>query len=150
MCRTFALLCLLLAAGCDEGGGEESASPDPTSPAAGDTYVAGLQKAGADEQITARLLEAHPAPPERGNNRWVLEVVDGATPLTGCVLVLDPNMPAHGHGTWEDAVVTEMEAPGRYAVEPILLYMPGLWEIPITITCGEVTDTVRYAFWIEG
>ena len=142
-------ICALLLVGCDDGDG--NSTPDRTSPEAGDTYVAGLEKAGAASKINVRLLEAHPAPPERGDNQWVLEVLDGeATPLAGCILVLDPDRPAHGHGTWKDAVVTEMDTPGHYSVDPVFMFMPGLWEIPITLTCGEVSDTVLYAFWIEG
>ncbi len=145
--RFLLLLCLPILA-CDDAEADDTPGPDAGWPPAGDTYVAGLEKAG--ETLRVRLMEALPAPPERGENRWVLEVVDAEeTPLTGCTLVLSPDMPAHGHGTWKEAEVTEQEA-GRYVAEPVFLYMPGLWEIPIEVNCGSAGDTVVYAFWIEG
>lgn len=144
----WALLFSLLFLGCDDGGDDDgSAGVDPTSPEAGDTYVAGLEKAGA--QLTVRLVEALPAPPEKGDNRWILEVQAGDAMRDDCELVLTPDMPAHNHGTWKDVVVTP-QGEGRYEADPVFLFMPGLWEIPVDITCGELTDNVVYRFWIEG
>lgn len=149
---TLAALALFCVTGCDE---ESSDDPmvqmEPEAPPAGDTYVAGLEKAGADGMLRVRLVDALPAPPELGDNQWMFEVVDmdGQT-IEGCTLNVDPRMPAHGHGTNKDADVTEMGA-GRYEATPIDLFMPGLWVTQVDIDCGESTqDSVIYEFWIEG
>lgn len=148
----FALTCLCLT-GLTAGCGESDDSPDPEgppAPPAGDTYVAGLEKLGADGVLKVRLVDALPAPPDRGDNTWTLEVLDmGDSPIDGCSVRLDPRMPAHGHGTNKDAEVTAMDG-GRYMAEPVDLFMPGLWVTSINLECGEMTDTVIYEFWIEG
>jgi nitrogen fixation protein FixH len=147
-----ALLTLACAPGCDEA---ESTDPapmmEPDAPPAGDVYVAGLEKDVANGMLRVRLVDALPAPPELGDNRWTLEVVDmdGQT-LEGCAVELDPRMPAHGHGTNKDAEITEMGA-GRYEATPVDLFMPGLWVTEVGVDCGDgVADSVVYDFWIEG
>ena len=55
-------------------------------------------------------------------------------------------MPAHGHGTSVDPIVTET-APGTFVAEPLYLFMPGSWELRMT-TSGSVDDTAKAAFEI--
>ncbi len=144
---------VLLACGDDASSGNAApaAGDAEAPPPEADTYVAGLEKAGEEGRLMVRLLDSRPAPPQRDENRWLLEVTDGAgEPLTGCALVLDPDMPAHGHGTYEEAVVTEQETPGQYVADPVLLFMPGLWVVPIEVTCGDLSDHVSFSFQIEG
>ena len=140
-------LLLFLVLACDDGDGEQ-VEGEPQTP--GDTYVAGLEKVGP-AGLKTRLLDALPAPPERGDNTWTLEVLgpDGQ-PLEGCELVFTPDMPAHGHGTWKTVETSVMDAPGTYRADPVFMFMPGLWVVPIDLTCGALTDRVEYAFWIEG
>lgn len=145
------ILGLLLVAGCDDGNtGGDGADAGSAAPPAGDTYVAGLEKAGGEGQLSVRLMAATPAPPELGDNTWTLEVVDAAgEPRSGCTVTIAPRMPAHGHGTNRPTVVTEAE-PGDYSATPLDLFMPGLWEIPVAVTCGAVEDRALFEFWIEG
>lgn len=157
MTRTLCLLLALgLVAGCDAteeqttpgAGGDAGAAP-PHDPPEGDIYVAGLEKAGAEGHLKVQLLDALPAPPERGDNTWELRVLSMAdTPLTDCTVAVVPDMPAHGHGTTPVEIAAGGD--GTFSVRKLNLFMPGLWIIPIDLTCGDVTDRVIYEFWIEG
>jgi len=55
-------------------------------------------------------------------------------------------MPAHGHGTSVNPTITET-APGTFLAMPLYLYMPGSWELRMTIS-GTVDDTAKAAFEI--
>lgn len=71
-----------------------------------------------------------PAPLPRGEP-FAIEVVatDAAgAPLQGASLIVDCTMPHHGHGMNVRPVATQVE-PGRWKVEPMLLHMPGRWEL---------------------
>ncbi|MFZ4721819.1 MAG: hypothetical protein ACOYMI_01565 [Phycisphaerales bacterium] len=52
---------------------------------------------------------------------------DGS-PLAGHVLGVDCTMPHHGHGMNVRPVITETGI-GRWSVDPMLLHMPGRWEL---------------------
>lgn len=151
--RLTSLLCAALVCfvGCVED--SDPADPmtmEPEAPPAGDTYVAGLEKAGAEGLLRVRLIDAQPAPPAIGVNQWMFEIVDSAGQvLEDCALDLDPRMPAHGHGTNTDADITEM-GEGRYEATPVDLFMPGLWVTQLSVDCGGMQDSVIYEFWIEG
>jgi len=146
----------LLFVGCD-GGDDPIADAghaslrDAGPPPAGDVYAAGMEHVGEAGRLKMALLEAEPAPPDRGDNRWTVRVLDADdVPQGGCALEVKPFMPAHGHGANKDAVVTPAAEPGEYVVEPLDLFMPGLWEVRFTVECGGVTDNVLFSFWIRG
>lgn len=148
--RTLTLLALLGLIACDDAETGPMPSAEPDAPPAGDTYVAGLEKSGANGLLQTRLVDARPAPPELGDNRWVIEVVDmDGEVIEDCVVALDPRMPAHGHGTNKVAEVNEISA-GQYEATPVDLFMPGLWVTAVDIECGDMKDSVIYEFWIEG
>ncbi|MCG8558134.1 MAG: FixH family protein [Proteobacteria bacterium] len=113
----------------------------------GDTYVVGLEKQG--NQLTVALVDALPAPPARWKNAWTIEVRDAAgMPVERAAITSTPFMPFHGHGTNKEAVITEMGG-GRYQLDPVWLFMPGVWEVTLQITpAGEPADSVKYAFCI--
>lgn len=116
-----------------------------------DDYVAGLEKVGAGG-VKVALVESVPAPPAKGDNTWQLSVVDNAdTPLEGLTLEVTPNMPDHGHGTPVEAVVTAGAEAGQYEAGPVNLWMPGLWEVTVSVSDGaDVNDEVVFSFCIEG
>ena len=71
-----------------------------------------------------------PAPLPRGEP-FAIEV--SATdsvgrPVEGAALIVDCTMPHHGHGMNVRPVATPV-GPGRWKVEPMLLHMPGRWEL---------------------
>ncbi|MEM9489707.1 MAG: hypothetical protein AAGC55_11210, partial [Myxococcota bacterium] len=61
-------------------------------------------------------------------------------------------MPDHGHGTNTPAAITEMaDGDGEYMVTPIDLWMPGYWELTISIDDGAgLADEVVFSTCIEG
>jgi hypothetical protein len=88
-----------------------------------------------------------PAPPTVGTDAAQLSFVDGSgAAAAGLGLTVVPWMPAHGHGTSVNPTVTET-APGIFVATPLYLFMPGSWELRMTIT-GSVDDTAKAAFEI--
>ena len=118
-----------------------------------DEFVAGLSKAGAAGTLNFTLVSAVPAPPARGDNTWVLQVnamsagVVGA-PVSGATLEVTPFMPDHAHGTPLSVEITPEATDGQYKLEPVNMWMPGLWETTIDATAGTDTDRVVFRFCI--
>lgn len=90
------------------------------------------------------------ASPALGENVVLVEVddADGA-PLAGAVVTLSSWMPAHGHGSPDEAVVTET-SPGHYRAAPVTLHMPGTWEITVRAESGAEFGEVTLAWEIGG
>ena len=98
-----------------------------------DTYQPGMTRTG-DHGFTVALLASVPGPPPRGNSAWDLRITDGAALARDALaLRVTPYMPDHGHGTAVVAHVTAAGGDGRYHVEPVNLWMPGLWSIRVAI-----------------
>jgi hypothetical protein len=102
----------------------------------------------SDQGITVALQSSMPQIPERGNNQWVVHVLDETqTPISGCQIVLKPFMTEHMHGGTN---VTATEGNVAYLFEAINFFMPGLWEITFDITCGDKMAQPKYSFRVEG
>jgi hypothetical protein len=116
-----------------------------------DTYRPGLERSGP-AGYTVTLVDAQPAPPARGNNAWRIRVLKpNRTPARGANLSVDTWMPDHGHGSPITASVTAGAAAGEYVLDPVSLFMPGTWEVTITIRSGATeVDAVTFTFCIEG
>lgn len=152
-------VCLLAAGSCDDGddaeadddaGADEAPVPSCETETRNDTFTVGLEK--TDDRIRVVFVEAQPAPPARGDNRWTVQVLDVNTgePLSGCAGEATPWMPDHMHGTTVEAHVTPGASPGEYVVEPVNLYMPPLWDVTLDFTCpGEIAGTVVFTFCFE-
>lgn len=68
--------------------------------------------------------------PAKGTNVWTVQIADAATkvPLDGLAIKVTPRMPDHpNHGTL-DVVVSPLDT-GAYHVEPLYLWMAGLWNV---------------------
>lgn len=153
---TLRVAAVWLFAACD---GEESGSEsnDETSGGPGcdaetrdDSYAVGLERSG--DHVTARFVDAMPAPPDRGDNRWVLDILDRGTltPLGEFDLEVDPFMPDHMHGTSIACNVTPTDVPGQVSLEPVNLFMPGLWEVRLNFALDEgATDQVVFRFCVD-
>jgi len=114
----------------------------------GDRYVPGLSKRG--EALQFSLVEALPAPPQRGQNAWRVAITDlSGAAQSGCALSVSVFMPEHGHSSPVPPVATETEVAGEYAVTGIDLFMPRLWEVTVNATCAGGEDSAVFAFWIE-
>jgi hypothetical protein len=76
--------------------------------------------------------------PAKGTNVWTVRITGGAAgaPLDGLTVKVTPRMPDHpNHGTL-DVVVTPIDA-GTYDVEPLYLWMAGLWNVKFEIQGAE-------------
>jgi hypothetical protein len=80
--------------------------------------------------------------PVRGENRMLFVITSALSgaPAVGLDLDVVPWMPVMGHGTSTRPVVEAGDAPGRYVVAEVNLFMPGLWELRTTITGQGTTD----------
>lgn len=130
----------ILAACSDDGAGPSDASNAGSAGAGAescsgdfDEYAPGMSKAADPGELTLRLEDANPAPPGFGTNVWTLLVLDeNDAPVTGASVQATPYMPAHTHGSAE--VVVEERGEGEYRLEPVVLNMPGVWEVAIDVT----------------
>lgn len=144
-----ALLIAFTACGDDGTTAGVDAEPDCMASGRGDTYAPGLEHVGP-EGIAVRLMASVPAPPARFDNTWTIQVADATAALRDdATISVTPWMPDHGHGTTKDAVITPQGANGTYELDPVNLWMPGLWEVRLRIELDAVTDNVVFAFCIE-
>lgn len=78
-----------------------------------------------------------PDPPIVGRHTMTLSVTDlSSTPVLEASIEVDPQMPAHGHGSNETPLVTEI-GEGTYEAYPVTFTMPGTWEVTVHATAGE-------------
>lgn len=115
-----------------------------------DEFGVGLSKTG--EMFTVTFMDATPAPPIRDFNTWTLKVEDGdGDPVDELEWEVFPWMPDHGHGTPTPVVVSPTGEPGEYELDPLNLFMAGLWTIDLVLAMPEDggEDTVQFAFCIE-
>ena len=81
-------------------------------------------------------------PPVRGVNTVELTITDGAgKPVPSLVIGITPWMSAHGHGASTRPEIKDVGA-GNYVATDVNLYMPGRWDLRITLAtpAGETTD----------
>ena len=98
------------------------------------------------------VVETSPAPPDRGDNTWTVQLLDAAgTPVAVTGMTGAPFMPVHNHGTsppnYRGATTNQVV----WTVGPFDLFMPGLWELRLTI--DRIADTQNVAvvpFCVEG
>lgn len=121
--RTWIRVALLVQLSCASGGGSNDAELVAESTA---TSSSGRL------QVTARTIDGEP--PARGANSFEIEIVrsDGGAATQSGIEAVTPWMPAMGHGTSARPTVAEI-GEGRYRVDSVLLFMPGLWELRVSI-----------------
>lgn len=142
----------LFASACSSSGdqGDDGTSYNCADETRDDDFVVGLQKTGQNGKLTFTLLEATPAPPSRGDNTWVLQLTSqgAAAPVTGAAMIVTPFMPDHQHGTPTTVVVEPMPQAGMYQLQPVNMWMPGLWQTTIEAQNGQDTDKAVFSFCI--
>ncbi|MEX1367713.1 MAG: FixH family protein [Nannocystaceae bacterium] len=113
-----------------------------------DDFVVNLAKDGARHTVT--LVQAEPAEPIRGDNAWTVMITDASgAAMEGIALDARPWMPDHGHGSAVEESVTELGA-GEYEIEPLNLFMAGLWEVTLVLTDADgEADEVMFAVCVE-
>jgi hypothetical protein len=118
-----------------------------------DTYTAKLSKLGANGALDFELTESEPAPPAKGANTWTLTVTDLDGNALDGTLAVELVMPDHGHGTSVPPVVSFDEASGSYTVNPVYLFMPGVWRITVEYygpADEKPVDSAAFYFCIAG
>lgn len=142
-------------AACDDG---ETPSTAPADTSDGtencQTYVQGISAATPEGTYTVAISEATPAPPDKGLNTLMLTVTDaGGNPVDGGItLVVEPWMPAHGHGS-TNVTATARGSNGEWDAPDVNLIMPGAWEFRMLITEDADTATEHkavFTFCAEG
>jgi hypothetical protein len=153
----FGLLALAALGGCG--------SPAPAGPPDGSVgelydcmaetramaYRPGLTIDSKSGALRAILVESDPGPPARGSNAWTVKIVDANdVPQDGLTVSAAAFMPDHGHPATIKAVV-EAKGGGAYSMEPIYLYMPGYWEVTVTMQPpGGAKDSAVFPVCIPG
>ena len=130
-------------AGPDGASGEVDAPPTVDcdgEPA--DVYSPGMIRTSANGAMI-ELISSDPAPPARFYNTWVVRSPDG--PITA----VTPFMPAHGHGTQTPVVITATGNPDEWQLDPVDLWMPGLWEVRIDVDTGDASERIVFRFCIS-
>ena len=154
--RALAAITLATLVGCATAGcadkGDSAVEDDDCAFGGVDTYTAGIEKISGGGLFTVAITAADPAPPDRGDNTWSLLVLDaGGTAVEGGVVVIEPFMPAHGHGTTPATFDAEARGDGAYEVGPFDLFMPGLWEVAVdVIDSAGASDDAVFTFCVEG
>lgn len=138
---------LATACGSDDDPGNQvvDCSDEPRA----DVYAAGMSKIG-ENGLEFVLVGSDPTPPDRGDNDWTIQVIEAATPASDLILDVVPFMPDHGHGTPKVPEITT-GADGMYDINPVNLWMPGLWEVTVSASDDDgLLDSVTFAFCLDG
>ena len=92
---------------------------------------------------SARIKSATPAPPQKYENAWEVELLDGdGEPLADAELVfVEPWMPAHSHDGGLIPEIRSMEEPARFAVDR---WMGGVWEVRLDVKSGDEQFRLRF------
>lgn len=69
---------------------------------------------------------------------WAVEALDGAPEAAG--LLVEPWMPAHGHGGATNPTTTPVE--GGFVTTDLQLHMPGEWELRLRVDGDGVDDVL--------
>jgi hypothetical protein len=120
----------------------------------GETFTPGLEH--QTETIDFKLISADPAPPSRGDNAWVVQLNSMASGVVGAPMAgmensisVTPFMPDHQHGSPIEVQVTPVAGqPGQYTLDPVNLWMPGVWQTTIAVSSTTTVKTV-YTFCLS-
>lgn len=116
----------------------------------------GLAKAGDLGVLSFRLAQVQPAPPAKGSNTFQLEITDASGAAVAGALKVDLKMPDHGHGTSVQPKTSFDPTTSEWTVDPLYLFMPGVWRIQLEAYDGAATtgvaplDRTTLFFCIEG
>ena len=116
----------------------------------GDSYSAGMSKDGARGNFSLVLVESDPTVMGAGRYTWTVKLLDSSgDAVPDATLSVEPWMVAMNHGAEPNAIVSD-EGGGIYTLDPVNLFMAGLWEVRVDIAAGGTSDEVVYAFCLSG
>jgi hypothetical protein len=114
-------------------------------------YAPNLTVTSASGALDFILLNSNPAPPAAETNVWAMKITNSSgvsqPDVTANVV---PFMPDMGHGT---SIVPSMTSngDGTYAVQPLYLFMAGVWTITFTtVPASGPSDSAVFFFCVEG
>jgi hypothetical protein len=126
----------------ERGAAPEAASGDCGG--AGEDFVLGMSKITPSGALTVAIVAAEPAPPLKGLNSWTVQLSDeSGEAVSAASLSFSGWMPLHRHGLNSLPVIRELDG-GRYEIQPIVLYMPQLWELSVLVTRNDETEDVTF------
>ncbi len=109
-----------------------------------------IVKPGLAGAFTFTLAATSPSPPARGKNSWTLKLQKrGGEPVVDAVITAKPSMPDHGHGAPAVPTATSLGG-GTYTLGPVMMFMPGVWQVTVTAESGGVRDSALFYFCIAG
>ncbi|MCP4443864.1 MAG: hypothetical protein GY811_00780 [Myxococcales bacterium] len=112
-------------------------------------FVPGMHVAAPDG-VGLLLVSAAPAPPVRFENTWTVQAVDAEqNPLAVTSLSIEPFMPDHGHGTPQPPEPVAGGDVGSFEMGPFDLWMPGVWQLHVTMEHEGGTSVATLTFCIE-
>ena len=161
------LLPILALSACSNSTGNVAAVDGGSTPDTGqvsclndprvDSYAAGLQTTGRAGLIVFRIDRADPAPPAKGTNTIVLQLLDNIGAHAAVNLGVSLLMPDHGHGTSVVPTITVDPDTQSFTVTPLYLFMAGVWRIDFQAfstaagaDAGALVDSASFFFCIEG
>jgi hypothetical protein len=103
-------------------------------PYAIDAYEPNLKKAGQNGVLTFEIVSSDPAPPEQGDDTFVVKVTHADGTAFHGTLVLPTEglwMPLNGHGPTIPAVITYDASQDTFTLAPVNLFMLGLWRVTL-------------------
>ncbi len=144
-------------------GGALTDGPDGTVECTGsgiDTYAPGLQKKSTSGAYSFELVSTTPSPPAVNDNSFVVHIADQSGAAQTGTLTAALDMPQHGHSSPKTPVVSFDAASGNFTLDPMDLFMVGLWRITFSFTPTDATgaagasdasasDTAVFQFCIE-
>jgi hypothetical protein len=119
-----------LACGCSSGATTAAAGDGGVLSFPLDAYATATSASG---DLVVEVRTAPAQPPPRGTCEVELRVIDhDGHAVDGLALSVVPWMPAMGHGASVVPSVTAI-GDGRYVADNVSFYMPGAWQLRVTI-----------------
>lgn len=91
------------------------------------------QKSAGSLHVSAKLDQASPKTGQ--HTLWIDVHSKEGKAMSGATIEVKPHMPAHGHGSSEQAKIEEL-GKGKYKATPVTFQMPGEWEIIVDVSVG--------------
>lgn len=115
-------------------------------------FSAGMSKDGDWGELVFTVVSADPAPPDKGDNTWNLEITQAdGTARDDLTVTVAPFMPEHGHGsTPPEFDVFAQGSSGAYTTATFDLFMGGVWDIVLQATATDVDDSSTFRLCVEG
>ncbi len=140
---------LVFVGGCDDA--EPTGTPQVECEGDYEVFEPGMEFRTEQGNFYIELVQADPDPPDEGDNDWVVRLTtESGSPVSGGTVVLEPWMPAHGHGISPPTYSGVEGTDGEYTIPTFDLIMPGVWEFELLVTESMMNDTARVSFCIQG